>query len=418
MNSVGDASQAATDKAGLASPRYQTLLVGLLGVNMGIVFLDRNAFNLLAPMIQPEFGLSNTQIGMITGVLAATWALSSFGLNRLADITGKSKMLLIVATVIFSLSSISSGLALGFLTLLAARALMGLAEGGLPPLSTHIVSSEVSPERRGLAIGVLSTVGINAIPMLGPIIIVGIGALYGWREAFWIAGIPGLIMASLIWMFVRNPPQSIAKADRPKGSVGPLLKLRNIRFTMSIATLNMTFFAGFLGFMPLYLVNVLGLSNEMMGVILTSQAAVGIGTGFLFPMLSDRVGRKAAIIAGYAIGAAGVLLLALSDGALPLVFAGTILAGTGAMGTGILIMVVVPGESAPAHLKATAMGFNAAVGEMLGAGAMPIVIGMFADEFGLSILPWFLAVVCVLLCLVTLGLRETAPKLVARAQPA
>jgi MFS family permease len=402
----------------LASPRYQTLLVGLLGVNMGIVFLDRNAFNLLAPMIQPEFGLSNTQIGMITGVLAATWAVSSFGLNRLADITGKSKMLLIVATVIFSLSSISSGLAVGFLTLLAARALMGLAEGGLPPLSTHIVSSEVSPERRGLAIGVLSTVGINAIPMLGPVVIVAIGALYGWREAFWIAGIPGLIMASLIWMFVRNPPQTVVRNDTPKGSVGPLLKVRNIRFTMTLATLNMTFFAGFLGFMPLYLVNVLGLSNEMMGVVLTSQAAVGIGSGFLFPMLSDRIGRRGAIMTGYAIGAAGVLLLAVSNGALGMVFAGAILAGTGAMGTGILIMVVVPGESAPAHLKATAMGFNAAVGEMLGAGAMPVVIGMFADKFGLSILPWFLAAVCALLCLVTLGLGETAPKLIGKAEPA
>lgn len=399
---------------GGTSPAYQSLLVGLLGVNMGIVFLDRNAFNLLAPMIQPEFGLSNTQIGMITGALAITWALSSFGINRAADITGKSKMLLIVATVVFSLASISSGLAVGFLTLLAARALMGLAEGGLPPLSTYIVSSEVAPERRGLAIGVLSTLGINAIPMLGPIVIVGIGMAYGWREAFWIAGVPGLIMAGLIWTFVRNlhrePPQ-----ERPKGAIMPLLKTRNIRFTIALATLNMTFFAGFLGFAPLYLVNVVGLSNEMMGVVLTTQAAFGIGFGFLLPMLSDRVGRKRAIFGGYAVGAIGLVLLGLSGGALPLVFAGTVLAGVGALGTGILIMVVVPGESAPPHLKATAMGFNAAVGEALGAGAMPVVIGMFADRFGLAILPWFLVVVCVLLCIVSLGMRETAPRLIERA---
>ncbi|HSG33787.1 MAG TPA: MFS transporter, partial [Sphingomonadaceae bacterium] len=403
---------------GLASPRYQSLLVALLGVNMGIVFLDRNAFNLLAPMIQPEFGLSNTQIGMITGILAATWALSSFGLNRLADITGKSKMLLVVATIVFSLASISSGLAVGFLTLLAARALMGLAEGGLPPLSTHIVSSEVAPERRGLAIGVLSTVGINAIPMLGPIVIVGIGTLYGWREAFWIAGVPGLILAGLIWMFVRNPPRNALHEDAPKGSVIPLLKVRNIRFTMALATLNMTFFAGFLGFGPLYLVNVLGLSNEMMGIVLTSSAAAGIFFGFFFPMLSDRVGRRPAIISSFLVAALGTVLLATSDGNLALVFIGAMLAGAGSTGSGILIMVVIPGESAPPHLKATAMGFNAAVGEMLGAGAMPIVIGLFADEFGLSILPWFLLVVIALLVAVTLGLRETAPRLVERAAAA
>jgi hypothetical protein len=68
-----------------ASAGYQTLLVGLLGVNIGIVFLDRTAFGLLAPMIQPEFGLDNTQIGLITGALAIGWALSSFGLPRAAD---------------------------------------------------------------------------------------------------------------------------------------------------------------------------------------------------------------------------------------------------------------------------------------------------------------------------------------------
>ena len=184
---------------GLTSSRYQTVLVGLLGVNLGVVFLDRTAFGLLAPMIQPEFGLDNTQVGLITGVLAVTWSLSSFGLTRAADLTGRSKLLLVAGTVIFSLASISSGLAVGLLTLLAARALMGLAEGGLPPLTFHIVSSEVRAERRGLAVGLTSTIGLQAIPLLGPLIIVGIGTAYGWREAFWVAGIPGLIMAAAIW---------------------------------------------------------------------------------------------------------------------------------------------------------------------------------------------------------------------------
>ena len=180
-----------------AGAGYQTLLVGLLGVNIGIVFLDRTAFNLLAPMIQPEFGLNNTQIGLITGALAIGWALSSFGLPRAADISGRAKSLLVVATVVFSLASISSGLAIGFLTMMAARTLMGLAEGGLPPLTFHIVSSEVPPARRGLAVGLTSTIGLQAIPLLGPLTVVGIATLYGWREAFWIAGIPGLVMDPL-----------------------------------------------------------------------------------------------------------------------------------------------------------------------------------------------------------------------------
>jgi MFS family permease len=399
---------------GGTNTRYQTVLVGLLGVNMGVVFLDRNAFGLLAPMIQPEFGLSNTDVGMITGILAVTWALSSFGLNRAADITGQSKLLLIGATVIFSLASISSGLAVGLLTLMAARALMGLAEGGLPPLSTHIVTSEVAPERRGLAIGMLSTIGLNAIPLLGPLVIVGIGTAYGWREAFWIAGIPGLIMAALIWRFVRNPPHLRAD-DTPRGSVIPLLKVRNIRFTMMLATLTMTSVVGVAAFMPLYLVNVLGLSNAMMGVVITAFTAAGVGFGFLGPMLSDRLGRKPVMIGCFVPVMLGMLVLAFSGGSLPLVFTGSVLAASAA-GAGILVMVVVPGESAPPHLKATAMGFNAAVGEMLGAGAMPVVIGAAADRFGLGILPWLLFGVAALFCLVGLGLEETAPGVLERRE--
>lgn len=56
---------------------------------------------------------------------------------------------------------------------------MGIAEGGLPPISTHIVISEVTPERRGLAIGMLSTIGLFGVPLLGPLVIVGIGTLWG-----------------------------------------------------------------------------------------------------------------------------------------------------------------------------------------------------------------------------------------------
>jgi MFS transporter, ACS family, hexuronate transporter len=409
-------STAAARASGVpTSPAYQAMLVGLLGVNVGFVFLDRNAFGLLAPMIQPEFGLSNTQVGMINGILAVTWALSSFGLSRAADITGRSKLLLVSATVIFSMASISSGFAVGLLSLMAARALMGLAEGGLPPLSTHIVSSEVAPERRGLAIGMLSTIGLQAIPLLGPLLIVGIGTVYGWRHAFWIAGIPGLVMAALIWALVRNPPHQRTD-DAPRGSVIPLLKTRNIRFTMMLATLNMTVYIGLVGFLPLYLVNVLGLGNAMMGIVVTAQAAAMVLYGFLGPMLSDRFGRRPAIFGSFLLAILGLLILANSNGSLPLVFIGSLLAGgsAGSAGSAILIMVVIPAESAPAHLKATAMGFNAAVGEMLGAGAMPVAIGWAADRFGLGILPWILIVVAGITCLVTLGLRETAPRLVAR----
>ncbi len=375
---------AQADSRAPTSPRYQALLVGLLGVNIGVVFLDRTAFGLLAPMIQPEFHLTNTDIGLVNAVLAVTWSLASFWLPRAADLTGKSKLLLVAATVIFSLASVSSGLAIGLLTLLAARALMGLAEGGLPPLTFHIVNSEVAVEKRGLAVGLTSTIGLQAIPLLGPLIIVGIGTAYGWREAFWVAGIPGLIMATAIGLLIRNPPHTRTD-DTPRGAVWPLLKVRNIRYSIILAVLNMTSFGTLLGFGPLYIVQVAGLSNGAMSVIITAANMGGVAFAFIGPMVSDRIGRKPAIFGAYAISAAGALLLVFGGHSLPVVFAGTVLAAAGGSGCGALIMAIIPGESAPAHLRGTAMGFNAGAGELLGAGGMSVVVGWIADRLGLGV---------------------------------
>src|SRR4029077_19138544 len=126
------------------------------------------------------------------------------------------------------------------------------------------------------------------------------------------------------------------------------------------------------------------------------------------------VGRKPVIFGAYMISMGGVLLMIVAGGSLPLLFVGTVLVGAGGAGTGALIMAIIPGESAPPHLKGTAMGFNAAVGEMLGAGLMPVAVGRIADRVGLGVIPWVLLVVAVLFCLITLGLKETAPKVVER----
>jgi MFS family permease len=276
----------------------------------------------------------------------------------------------------------------------------------------HIVSTEVAPEHRGLALGAMSTLGLNVVPLLGPLLIVGIGATYGWRHAFWVAGIPGLILALIIWRVVRNPAHE-PDQSAPKGSVGPLLKLRNIRVNLILATLLMSCVIGINGFLPLYLVRVLGLSDGMMGLVMTMIAAAMVLYGFVGPMLSDRIGRKTVIIAFFLVSVPGYLMLIYSGGALPLILAGGMI-GAAFTGASILIMAAIPGESAPPHLAATAMGFVAGTGEMLGAGLMPVGVGWLADQVGLGIVPWLFIVAATLVCLVTLGLTETAPGRLAR----
>ena len=123
---------------------YQWLLILLLSGNFGIVFFDRNAFSFLTPFIQPELGLSNFQIGLIAGAFSFTWALAGLGVGRLSDYLGRRKLILVVATLVFSLASALSGLAGSFLTLLGARLLMGMAEGGIMPISQTLMRSRES----------------------------------------------------------------------------------------------------------------------------------------------------------------------------------------------------------------------------------------------------------------------------------
>jgi len=92
---------------------YQFALTALLSLNFGFVLFDRNAVSFLMPFIQPELGLSNTQIGLLSSGLSLTWAIAAFGIGVVSDRTGSRKGLLVLATLAFSICSFGSGLATG-----------------------------------------------------------------------------------------------------------------------------------------------------------------------------------------------------------------------------------------------------------------------------------------------------------------
>jgi MFS family permease len=91
--------------------------------------------------------------GILASALSLTWACAAFGIGFISDRTGSRKGLLILATLAFSACSFLSGLAASFAALLGARLLMGAAEGGIMPISQAMIAAEVTPERRGLAMG-------------------------------------------------------------------------------------------------------------------------------------------------------------------------------------------------------------------------------------------------------------------------
>src|SRR5690606_37264715 len=192
------------------SNRYQTWLVALLSLNFGILFFDRQAANFMMPAIQPDLGLSNTQVGMIASGLSLTWAIAGLTVGPISDRLGMRKPILLIATIMFCACSFISGLAGSFLALLVARLLMGIAEGGVMPVSHAMIVAEVKPERRGMAMGAGQALGSSLLgSTAAPLILVPLAAWVGWRTGFFLAAIPGLITAALIWWTLREIPKGL-----------------------------------------------------------------------------------------------------------------------------------------------------------------------------------------------------------------
>ena len=182
---------------------YETMLMVLLSLNFGIVFFDRNAMGNLGTFVQADLKLSLAQIGALASGLAFAWAISGFVIGTIADRAGHRKAFLVCTVFIFSLCSVVSGLARTFLILLGARMVMGIAEGPLMPISQSFAAAESSPERRGLNMGFVQNFGSNLIGSgVGPIVIVALANAFGWRVSFFMAAIPGLFSAILIWVLV------------------------------------------------------------------------------------------------------------------------------------------------------------------------------------------------------------------------
>ena len=396
---------------------YQWLLILLLSFNFGIVFFDRNAFSFLTPFIQPELGLSNFQIGLIAGAFSFTWALAGLGVGRLSDYLGRRKIILVVATLVFSLASALSGLAGSFVALLAARLLMGMAEGGIMPISQTLIVAEVDPQRRGLAQGITQNFGANIIAnFLGPIVIVAIATVAGWRNAFYLAALPGLVMGVLIAWLVHDPPMAAKPATgagRAGSAAWALLADRTILLCILISILLVAYLVVFAAFMPLYLVQVRGIDKQTMSYVLSSFGLFSIAVAILVPGASDFLGRKpVAVVAGFlgVLLPLGVLLThGTSTAPLYLSFAlGSVLSGVFP-----LAMATIPSEVVDPARTATTLSLTMGLSEIVGGVCAPVIAGWFADRQGLAAPLWIMVFLSLAVALLALLLRETAPRVIA-----
>jgi len=406
------------------SSAYQTLLVFLLSLNFGIVFFDRQAHNVLMPQIQPDLMLTQTQIGLIAGGLSFSWAIAAFFVGQLSDRLGKRKILLVLATLAFSLTSFLTGLATSFLTLFGARLLMGVAEGGVMPISHAMVASEVDPAKRGLAQGVAQNLGSNILgSFAAPAILVPLALTFGWHSAFYIAGIPGLISAALLWFFLREPEKALpataaAEDDAAEAHLKPMsmieaLGIRNIWIVVVVGVLMVAHFVITWAFMPLYLTQVKGYDVETGGWIMSSLGIAAAIYAFLISGVSDRIGRKPVMVFLPFLSLVGPLAALYYQGpALGLV--ALFFVGWAVNGIFPIFMATIPSETVDSHHHATVLGLAMGACEILGGVFGPPIAGMLNDSLGADSWLYLMMGLAVISGFVAMGLRETAPMALAK----
>ncbi|WP_333997456.1 MFS transporter [Burkholderia gladioli] len=414
------------------SPRltwtYENKLLLILFMTFGFVFFDRLALSFLFPFMSAELHLTNTQLGMVSSALAFTWALSGAATGAWSDARGTRKPLLIAAVLGFSACSALSGLVGGFASLIAFRALIGIAEGPVLPLAQSLMIESSTPSRRGLNMGLLqgSAAGLLGA-MIGPPAVIGIATAYGWRDAFYVSCIPGVLIAYCIWNWVREvPPGGVQHAQTESATahaagrtmVSPwsLLKNRNILLCMLISCFFLTWFVVIISFAPVFLVEDRHLSPSGMGIVMTCLGAAWVFWGFAVPAISDRIGRKPTMIAFALIAA----LCPIAMVHVPSVWTlGTLVFATyTGLGCFTLFIATIPAETVPPRAISSALGLIMGAGELIGGFVAPTVAGFAADKYGLNFAMWTSAAGAIFACVLSFGLVETAPAVLRKRAPA
>ena len=403
--------------------KYETRLIWVLGITFGFVFFDRNAANFLMPFITTDLHFSNAQVGLIASALSFTWAIAGFLGGLYADRTSHRKRMLLVTVVAFSLCSFISCIAGSFLTLFLARLLMGVAEGPILPVSQSLVAFESADGRRGFNMGVMQNFGSNLLgSFAAPLVLVAIATAYTWRTAFFIAGIPGLVMAAFIARYVKEPKlHDLGTAARPVAAgmrAAEMLEYRNMWLCMLMSIVMVSWMVLGWAFLPLYYIKVKHFSAGQMSILMSVLGLSAAFFSFVVPGLSDRIGRRPVVVIFNLIGA-GVPAAALYFDGSAYALAALVFLAWSASGTMPLLMGTIPSETIPARYVATALGMVMGLGEVLGGVSAPAIAGWAADKYSLRV-PLFMQAGCaVIAAALALFLTETAPsRLVQRAAPA
>ena len=287
-----------------SNPTYQWYVVILLTTVYVFNFIDRNILAILGQSIKDDLMISDTAFGFLGGIaFAIFYTFMGIPIARLADRKSR-KTVLAVCLAIWSGMTAVCGLAQNFLMLLLARIGVAIGEAGGSPPSHSIISDLFPVSRRATALGIYA-LGIPIGSAVGFLAGGWINEIFGWRTAFFVVGIPGLLLALFVYLTIKEPPRGFS--ERVEGQIDPtledepppvvdVLKLlwskRSFRY-MSIGGALHAFVGNGIGlYIPMMFQRSHGLGTGEIGTWLFGLGFFGMVGTFGAGYLCDRLGEK------------------------------------------------------------------------------------------------------------------------------
>ena len=370
---------------------YARYVLAVLTLVYMVSFIDRQILAMLIEPVKQEFGVSDTAMGFLTGfAFVIFYTLAGIPIARLADRISR-KLIVATALTLWSAMTAASGFARSFAQLSLLRVLVGVGEAGSNAPSQSLIADYFPPQQRATALSVYAGgvyLGSGLAFLAGGWLVTH----YDWRTALILAGLPGLALAVLVALTVRELPRGFseqrvdAPASVPLGAVVRYLVNRRA-FVLIVTGTALQSMAGYgvLTWGPTFFSRVHALSWADIGMFLGWIVLLGGGIGVVAGgRLADRLGARdvrwyarlpaiqlaaaVPLLAGYTLapGLAASMLFLIPCYALGAMYVGP----TFAMVQGL----------AELRMRATAVAILVSVTNLVGLGLGPLAVGALNDH--------------------------------------
>ncbi len=231
--------------------RYRWIILLIFVLSTAINYLDRQTLTTVAPLIRAEFHLSNAGFGLILTAFSLTYAASAPFAGLLIDRIGLNRAIS-VAVALWSCTGIATGLTRGARSLIACRSVLGMAEAAGIPAAGKAIHQYLKPAERAMG-NAVNQAGVSVGMMLAPPIATFLAVRGGWRQAFFVTGIAGLL-----WIPLWNWAAQRTKCGDQRSEIGDRSFLRDRRVWIFVAAnaLGMVAYSLWTNWTTLYLVDV------------------------------------------------------------------------------------------------------------------------------------------------------------------